>query len=201
MIKKINSIRNALECECYLPAFALALTLPDICGQIEYPDYVNKKGGRLVGKQYKTWFDEWANHLYADPTGWTDDYKKAKSPYFTGQMCYELRCSFLHSGNSDIKDFGEKEDEENRYSYYFELCINGGDSFGMIWESPQKDIDKIKKLKTVRIDVGTLCENLCSSAERYYQSKGSESFIEHRIKMINIQKEWQKIQNLNKSND
>jgi len=190
MIEKIESIKQALECECYLPALALALTLPDICGQIEYPDYVNEKGDRFCGKQYKTWFNEWVNHWYADTSGWTDDYQKAKNPYFTGQMCYELRCSFLHSGNSDIKDFGEREDGENRYSYHFELCTNGSDSFGMMWETPQNNIDKkTEKLKTVRIDIGTLCNNLCSSAERYYQCKGKEHFIEHKIKMIDIQKE------------
>lgn len=37
MIEKIYAIEHALECKCYLPALALALTLPDICGQIEYP--------------------------------------------------------------------------------------------------------------------------------------------------------------------
>ena len=47
MIEKINSIRRAIECECYLPALALALTLPDICGQIEYPDFKRKdKNGK-----------------------------------------------------------------------------------------------------------------------------------------------------------
>ncbi|MBO1511231.1 hypothetical protein [Metabacillus bambusae] len=33
-----------------------------------------------------------------DNTGWTNDYSKAKNPYFTGRMCYSLRCSFLHYG-------------------------------------------------------------------------------------------------------
>lgn len=45
-------------------------------------------------------------------------------------MCYELRCSFLHSGNTDNKDFGKKEDEQNSYSYDFELCVNGCDMVG-----------------------------------------------------------------------
>ncbi|MFT8320094.1 MAG: hypothetical protein ABF649_04245 [Bacillus sp. (in: firmicutes)] len=53
MLNKIEEIKQALKCECYLPALALALTLPDICGQIEYHQFVNKKGNRLFGKQYK----------------------------------------------------------------------------------------------------------------------------------------------------
>lgn len=41
---------------------------------------------------------------------------KAKNPYFTGEMCYSLRCSFLHDGNSDIKNWGDKEDADFHYS-------------------------------------------------------------------------------------
>ena len=48
VLEKINAIRVALEKECYLPALALALTLPDICGQIEYPELIRKNGSRLV---------------------------------------------------------------------------------------------------------------------------------------------------------
>lgn len=197
MIEKINAIRQALKHECYLPALALALTLPDIGGSIEYPDYINKKGNRLVGEQYKAWFDEWVNQYYADPSGWTDDFKQAKKPYFDGKMCYNLRCSFLHSGNSDIDDFGEKEDAENRYSYHFELCINGCDSIGTLWTSPQVNVSKTLKLKTVRIDLVSLCENLLLAAEEYYNHKGRESFIEHTIEVIDILKTTQKIQDLN----
>lgn len=197
MLKKIEEIKKALEYELYLPALSLALTIPDICGQIEYPDFVNSKGHRLVGKQYGTWFDDWVNHHYADPTGWTDDYLKAKNPYFTGKMCYELRCSFLHSGNIDIQDFGEKEDKENSYSYRFELCTNGSDSVGTFWEEPQSKSGKIKKLKTVRINVSVLCEFLCHSAEKYYHHKGGETFTDKKITIIDIQAEYKKIVDLN----
>ncbi|MED4226992.1 hypothetical protein [Neobacillus cucumis] len=198
MLKKIEAIKQALECECYLPALALALTIPDICGQIEYPNYVDKNGNRLVGKQYRAWFNDWVNHRYADPSGWTGNYKRAKNPFFTGRMCYDLRCSFLHSGNLDINDFGKKEDEKNRYSYNFELCVNGCNSFGEMWEYPQKDVDKIEKIKCVRIDVGDLCNNLCLSAEEYYQYKNEEAFVSHKIKIIDIQAENNKL-NLNLS--
>lgn len=189
MIEKINSIRKAIECECFLPALALALTLPDICGQIEYPEFVYENGKRIIWKQYETWFDKWVNHKYADSTGWTSDYKQAKNPYFTGKMCYDLRCSLLHAGNSEINDFGDCEDEENKYSYSFELCINGCDSIGERWEEPQQNIGKLQKVKMVRIDIVTLCENLCSSAEKYYLHKGDELFNEHNIRIIHIKRD------------
>lgn len=62
MIDKIAAIRKAVESECYLPALALALTLPDICGQIEYPDFKRKdKNGkefREGRRQYVTWYND-----------------------------------------------------------------------------------------------------------------------------------------------
>lgn len=180
MIEKIISIKQALESECYLPALALALTLPDICGQIEYPDYLNDKGKRLVGKQYVAWFDNWVDHRYADPSGWMKDRNRAKNPYFTGKMCYALRCSFLHSGNTDHEDLGKREDEQNRYS--FELCVNGCDMVGFTVEKHLQ-----RNIENIRIDINALCNNLCLSAEEYYQHKGKEVFNDHVIKILDIQ--------------
>src|SRR5690606_30606940 len=109
------------------------------------------------------------------------------NPYFTGHMCYKLRCSFLHSGNADIEDFGKKEDKLSRYSYNFELCVNGCDSVGLMWGSPQIDNNKIDKEKSVRINVIDLCNNLCSSAEEYYEHKGKEFFNDKSIKLLDIE--------------
>ncbi|WP_246010437.1 MULTISPECIES: hypothetical protein [Bacillaceae] len=120
MLEKIKDIRLALYNQNYQAALALSLTLPDICGQIEYPNLKRRDGRRNIGQQYATWFNDWVNHYYADPTGWTDDYSKAKSPIFTGEMCYSLRCSFLHEGNSDIPEWDEKEDSDFHYLYKFQ---------------------------------------------------------------------------------
>ncbi|MDQ0208939.1 hypothetical protein [Alkalicoccobacillus murimartini] len=190
MLEKIEAVKDALEKESYLPALSLALTLPDICGQIEYPEfYILRKGKKinLTGKQYKTWFDNWVNHRYADPSGWTEDFQKARNPYFTGAMCYDLRCSFLHSGNLSIGDFGESEDEEFNYSYEFELWLAGCNSFGESWTESSRDKEKIKKTRNVSIDISELCKNLCLSAEDYYKFKGKDAFKNNEIRVINIQ--------------
>ena len=41
MLKIIEVIEDANSKNCSLPALALALTLPDICSQIEYPNETN----------------------------------------------------------------------------------------------------------------------------------------------------------------
>jgi hypothetical protein len=42
LLEKIKDINLALTNKSYLSALALSLTLPDICGQIEYPDLKKK---------------------------------------------------------------------------------------------------------------------------------------------------------------
>lgn len=198
VLEKINAIRVALEKECYLPALALALTLPDICGQIEYPELIRKNGSRLVGQQYKKWFKEWVGHYYADHTGFKQNGKYPKNPYFTDEMCYQLRCAYLHSGNSDIDEFGEKEDKQFKYIYHFSLSVNGGESYGTWWEEPQLNVDKMFKHRTVCIDVVKLCEFLCCAAEKYYNTKEDKKvFYEHQISITDIQRKAFEIQKLN----
>lgn len=70
MLEKIKDIEKAIICECYLAALALALTVPDICGEIEFPHIVREKGDRDVGGQYRAWFNKWVEPHYADDTGW-----------------------------------------------------------------------------------------------------------------------------------
>ena len=181
MIDKIRDIEIALKNNSYLSALALSLTIPDICGKIEYPHFKDYRGKRNVGKQYAEWFDNWVNQYFADNTGWTKDYTKSKKPYFTGKMCYSLRCSFLHDGNSDIKDWGDLEDANNYYSYEFELAVGGADSFGLSWINQNSNNRKIMKTKILRVNIDKLCESICLAAENYYREKESILFKNHKI--------------------
>lgn len=49
MKEKILQIQKALNAEAYFPALALTLTLPDICGQVEYPTENSSKNAILIG--------------------------------------------------------------------------------------------------------------------------------------------------------
>jgi hypothetical protein len=186
LIEKIKDIKNALTNKSYLSALALSLTLPDICGKIEYPYLKNKRGNRNVGEQYAAWFDDWVNQYFTDNTGWTEDGSKANNPYFTGEMCYSLRCSFLHAGNSDIKNWCDKEDTDFHYSYEFELAVGGADKTGLSWVNPNNNNSKILKTKTVRVNIDKLCECICLSAEKYYREKDPNLFKDHKIHFIDF---------------
>ncbi len=186
MLDKIKDINLALTNKSYLSALALSLTLPDICGQIEYPHFIKKNGDRNVGKQYATWFDNWVNHHFADTSGWTNDYTKAKNPYLTGKMCYFLRCSFLHAGNSDIGNWGDKEDADFYFSYEFELAVGGADKIGSSWGHQPNNNSKILKTKSVRVNIDKLCECICRSAERYYLEKDPNLFKDRNLNLIDF---------------
>ena len=86
-------------------ALALALTLPDICGGIAFPEIVKhyrdgrvmldrqKNPTRDVGTQYIRWFDEYAG----------DYFKLSQSdqkPYICGERCWQLRCEYLHQNKA-----------------------------------------------------------------------------------------------------
>lgn len=90
-------------------ALALALTLPDICGGIAFPEIVKhyrdgrvmldrqKNPTRDVGTQYIRWFDEYAG----------DYFKLSQSdekPYICGERCWQLRCEYLHQNKGFLND-------------------------------------------------------------------------------------------------
>jgi hypothetical protein len=155
LLDQIKDIKLALANKSYLSALALTLTLPDICGKIEYPHFKNRKGKRIVGKQY-----------------------------FTGEMCYSLRCSFLHDGNSDIENWGDKEDEDFYFSYEFRLAVGGADSVGLSWVNQTNEEIKLIKTRIVTVNVDKLCECICLSAERYYREKDPFLFKDNKINFI-----------------
>lgn len=50
MQEKILQIRQSLKSKTPLTALALALTLPDICGQVEYPEEESESTGKHYRK-------------------------------------------------------------------------------------------------------------------------------------------------------
>ena len=80
----ISIERAAVKHENWLAALALALMLPDICAEIEWP---GKKGGKRYAKR---WENRFAN---------TYRYATGPSDYVTGKEIYRLRCAYLHEGS------------------------------------------------------------------------------------------------------
>ena len=184
MKQTIAAIRDAVAKECWLPALALALTIPDVLGQVAYPELVNNRGNRLVGQQYRRWFHENVEHHFADHTGYDDNWN-AKRPYFTADMCYKLRCEILHAGNDDIAfEYGDRE-EDRDYEYDFELRVNACNSFGSWWVTPYGG-ERVTEHVRVCIDIKTLYDALCEEAERFLQHVSERELEGHSVRIIDV---------------
>lgn len=126
----VNEIEKCIENELYLAAIMLALTLPDVCSQVEYPEIDN------TSDRYKKWisdkmdkFDNPANHKGKE---W-EAYKKY--PYFGSKNIYALRCALFHESNPNVNVknvdkfvlYGDKEGLAARISKrdeYTEYSVN-----------------------------------------------------------------------------
>lgn len=161
-LSRIGEIERNLQDERWQSALALALTLPDICGGIEYPELVKRyRDGRVmpdrngepardVGNQYVRWFDEYAAEYFKRRP---DD----RVPYLTGQRCWQLRCEYLHQNRGFVNEDGSEET-------YFHLGINCGTSVCA------ETLDDSRQEKGhIRLDIQQMCFRMCVAARKYYK--------------------------------
>lgn len=92
--EQISDGRAAIEAGNLLSALALALTFPDVFGQTTYPEMVFDNDRRKAGTQYAKWFDECVGVEYMAPE---EPGSRELKSYFTGRMCWKLRCAYLHA--------------------------------------------------------------------------------------------------------
>lgn len=95
-----QAIKKSIESENWYAALTLALTLPDICGRLSYPDLKEQSKQRYI-----KWFDNYMLHHY-----------KSRFPgdefiFMSGGDCYALRCALLHEGRDDITEQKAKRKE------------------------------------------------------------------------------------------
>ncbi|MCR0315256.1 hypothetical protein MKA27_13155 [[Clostridium] innocuum] len=162
LLQRVEEIKLCLENQMWQAGLALALTIPDICGQIKFKDI---KQRNTIGEKYSQWFKEYVEHYYADESGWSGG--TAKQPYFTGEMCYKLRCSFLHSGSNTTK-------------YNFALRVNSCDTYSL----------NNKEFNCIEIDIEDLCNFICMGALSFYKEWGNHhDFTDKKCVWLDV-KEW-----------
>lgn len=190
----IESVQDAVAKECWLPALTTALIIPDIMGQIEFPDLVNKlnkHGRRSVGKQYKFWFTKHVVHHFANEEGW-DAEGNPINPYFTADMCYRLRCSILHQGNDNIEHEYNFENEEGaEYNYEFELRVNACNSYGVMWVDRYSEGKEIRTIR-VCVDIKTLCKAICEEALSFLKAS-SNDFDDVGVELVDVSRKMNAI--------
>ena len=181
MLKLIDEIEIALYNGLTRCALGMALTLPDICGIVEFPQYGNDSY-----KRYKEWCDKYLYNQGFLPSYIIDldhpEIKGEKSRAISGDMCYKLRCAYLHSGNLELNQ-RDKDDFPK-----FELRLTSSEESGIYVgrDSKNKEDKIIKKV----LDVRYLTRVLCNAAKEYYDNhRDKDKFKNHRIDILDVEKE------------
>lgn len=162
-LHRIEEIELNIDDRRWQSALALALTLPDICGGIAFPEIVKKyRDGRVrmdkqnnptrdVGAQYIKWFDTFASDYFKMSP-------EDERPYICGERCWQLRCEYLHQNKGFLND-------ENNEEVRFHLGVNCGTSICQFSGNRKQDSDK-----DIRIDIQEFCLRMCRAARNYYEN-------------------------------
>ena len=99
----IDALEKSIADSNWYSSLFVALTLPDICGRIEYPN-------KSSSKRYAEWFDKYLGSMYTKPVG------DMVHTFLSGNDCYALRCALLHEG---LEEIGEQRAQEVLECFYF----------------------------------------------------------------------------------
>ncbi|MBD5469509.1 MAG: hypothetical protein HDR21_15395 [Lachnospiraceae bacterium] len=155
----VNEIRCSLENKCYFSALALALTLPDICGMVEFPN-------KSVAGRYIEWYDKYLGVYMAHGK----DNLGGNNPWLSGEIVYNLRNTYLHQGNPGIVSDKVKE-EANQFDKFI-LMLGDGTVIQNITMNIEAGTHKTEKItyRMITVDVTYLCDSICDCALWYYEN-------------------------------
>ena len=146
----LSDVRRCVVENISVAGLALALTIPDVMGRECYPNMTYKDGSRKARAQYTRWYNAYVAGEFGKKDSW-----------FDGEMCYELRCSILHSGRSDI-DYHHYDDTFIHYEYEFHL-VDDGNQFHEEMPHPHKPGVQLCR---VHLNADKLALALCEGASR-----------------------------------
>lgn len=165
-LTRIYEIHACLSSQCYIAALSLALTLPDICGKAEYPS-----------DRTSTRYIEWVNRYIVDEEKPKTRYDE-DMPYLSGEVVYNLRCSFLHSGNPNIDKTKIKEVRCQVDRFIIEI----GESMFSREASVAYGNGGQICYRSCTVNVRQLCNELCRAAETYYlEHKDKFDFFDYHL--------------------
>ena len=156
----VKEIRASLVNEQYYAALSLALTLPDICGSVEFPN-------KMIHERYIGWYDRYIG----DQMKAGEFAKGLRKPYLSGEIVYNLRNSFLHNGRPDV-DINKLKNADNQVQKFILYVCNTE----IIEEVAVSTMVGDVPFKLISVEVRHLCNILCAYALQYYNAH-KEDFI------------------------
>lgn len=183
--QRVEEVKLCISQQMWQAALALALTIPDICGQIKFVSLkmMNRNGVEVSASQgykYSKWFNEYVGCYFADEKGYNND-GYAINSYFTGDMCYQLRCAFLHSG--------EDASNSDKIKYKFNLRTHSSDTISL---------DNDRNIDYVDIDIANLCNFICEGALKFiHEWKKPQDFRDRKCSWLDLSEWFKYMENIN----
>ena len=173
----LDDIKKARDNKAYLSALALSLTLPDICGKKEYFNTSNMNNR----DKYIKWFDEWIYKYLEIPKSKIKKFNNYDELIkFDGNVCYGLRNSLLHHGNTFDSYISDKIRIDR-----FELCVSDSEwQFGDAHGCQMSNGDLTETYR--RINIVNLIDSFIFGTEDYINQKGDNSEMVGNIKIKKI---------------
>lgn len=163
----VQDIRGALDNNLYFAALNSALTLPDICGQAEYPS-------DGVAKRYIAWYDKEIGRFEKSP----EHDGAEEMPYLSGKVMYSLRCAMLHSGEPNINGTSVKNKPDIDK---FSLVIEKAQPFEIYSDASSVVDFRGEHVRSYRMNVRRICLILCAVAESYYHDNKEKFHFDYEI--------------------
>ena len=184
MMDLIKDIELALSNGNIRCALGMALTLPDICGIVEFP------GCKKVEKRYVEWCNGYLFNQGFYPSHVIDldnpTVVGERSRAIAGELCYKLRCAYLHSGNLELN----QREQDDFPTFHLELTSSDENGFYIGKDSK----DTSGKILDKHIDARYLIRVLCNAAKEYYDNSDKKNaFKNHHIKILDIQSEMKRV--------
>lgn len=147
----LRDLSHALQAGSPFSALALALALPDICGNIEYPQM---HAPNQVGDRYRRWCNEWAQMLTV-----------------SGADCYALRCAYLHNGSDEFSGPAARRATFNRIQF----------TVGQVGGGWAANAIPFGAGLLARIPHETFCRDMVGSAEGWRRQRAQDPRITQAI--------------------
>ena len=181
MIVLIDEIEKVLENGNVRCSLGMALTLPDICGIVEFPEFKDKVYDRYVG-----WCEKYLFNQGFIPSTIIDldnpNSVGEKSRIINPDMCFKLRCAYLHSGNLELNQ--RKNDSFPKFHLRLTSSDDNGIYVSKITSSSNGEVTD------VHIDARSLIKVLCNAAKEYYETSNKKSeFKNHHVDILDVESE------------
>lgn len=140
MEELIKSLRYSIIQKNWHAALFIALSLPDICGKIDYPTEYSKN-------RFIKWFNRFLQDNYIKKIG----FEKTEVIFLNATDCYSLRCALLHEGTDNIETQKARKVLER-----------------FIFSTTLSHLLKINS-KILVLNVNVFCNEVCLAAEKWHK--------------------------------